>query len=420
MTDLNNHLEKIVEGIITEITANVLTRIDAVISNAVANRLLNYDFSSPIKEIATDILDKKVSEYNIDSRRLENKITEKINLTIDEVQANTAAKIAESVSKSIASTNFDTAMSSAISGLISSRIKDINFPEQSIPAKSINFEDFQLSGNAVKGGIITEFSSTGIDDRTTQVAITLLDNATVIENNLLTQDLTVEGSMTINGNFIVNGDVPEDSAFFNRLVTRTSENTVNRLDNTLFDGYSKLIFNRIKDQGIDLNRITINGNEVIKDNQLGPGVIESNLQKLGLLKELQVIGESLLAETLYVTSKRVGINTIEPSSALTIWDDEVEIVALKKQKDTGVIGTPRQQRLILSSNSNENIVLNTDGSVQINELRMGRLRFTCADQPPNYVSEKGHVVWNTNPNLGGPLGWVCLGAANWANFGIID
>jgi hypothetical protein len=40
--------------------------------------------------------------------------------------------------------------------------------------------------------------------------------------------------------------------------------------------------------------------------------------------------------------------------------------------------------------------------------------------PPNFVSDRGHIVFNANPNVGGPLGWVCLGAANWANFGIID
>jgi len=29
-------------------------------------------------------------------------------------------------------------------------------------------------------------------------------------------------------------------------------------------------------------------------------------------------------------------------------------------------------------------------------------------------------VFNSNPSLGGPLGWVSLGDARWANFGIID
>jgi hypothetical protein len=149
-------------------------------------------------------------------------------------------------------------------------------------------------------------------------------------------------------------------------------------------------------------------------------MVNSNLQTVGTLKELQVSGESLLSQTLYVTAKRVGVNTIEPSAALAIWDDEVEIVVSKRQKDTGSIGTPRQQKLILSANNKDNITLETDGSARINDLRTGSMKFTSASAPPNYLSEKGHVVWNENPSVGGPLGWICLGAANWGNFGIID
>jgi hypothetical protein len=76
--------------------------------------------------------------------------------------------------------------------------------------------------------------------------------------------------------------------------------------------------------------------------------------------------------------------------------------------------------MILTSNNKENVILEPNGSAAINDLRIGTMRFTSAAQPPNYVSEPGHVVWNTNPSLGGPMGWICLGAANWANFGIID
>jgi hypothetical protein len=148
--------------------------------------------------------------------------------------------------------------------------------------------------------------------------------------------------------------------------------------------------------------------------------VNSNLQTLGELKELRVSGESLLAQTLYVTPKRVGVNTIEPSAALSIWDDEIEIITKKKSKDIGLFGTPRHQKLVLTSNNKDNIILNEDGSVQINNLKIGAVMFSTSNNPPNYVSERCHIVWNTNPNLGGPLGWICLGGANWANFGIID
>ena len=418
--DLNQHLGKVVEGLIADITANVMTQVDQVIAVTISNRLETYDFSSYIKEAANSAFEKKVAEYNIDTKRLESRIAEKIQITIDQVQSNTAEKIQEVVDERIKNTNFKQAMADAVSIVVSDRLQEYIFPDSSIHANALNFSSHTISGDNIVGGIIKEFSSTGIDDRATNVALTILDEATVVENNLLTKDLTVEGTMTVNGDFVVNGNVPSDSLFYRTLISDSAASLIGHLDSTFFTNYSNIIFDKIKTEGIDLSKITINGTNIIDSNKLGPGITESNLQKLGMVKELQVSGESLLGETLYVNNKRVGINTIEPSSALTVWDDEVEIVASKKQKDVAFIGTPRQQKLILSSNNKENLMLDVDGSVKIDNLQIGNMKFSSAEVPPNYVSQRGHVVWNSNPNPGGPMGWICLGASNWANFGIID
>ena len=418
--DLNEHLGKIVEGLIGEITANVLARVDHVISETVNDRLVNYNYEAHIKEAATAALDRRAAEYTVDAKRLEKRIADKINSTIDSAEATTAQLITDTVSARVSAINFNQIMTDAASGIIVERLKDYVFPANSINGDAIKLADLVISGNNVKGGLIENFSSTGIDDRATGVAMTILDHATVVENNLFTQDLTVEGTATINGNLNVTGTVNEDSTFFQDLVSRTTTSALSNMDRGLFDNYSALIFEKIKTDGLNLSKIKLNDTEVISDNKLGSTIINSNLQSLGLLKELQVVGESIFAETLYVTPKRVGINTIEPSGALAIWDQEVEIVAVKKSADTGSFGTPRQQRLVLTANNKENIILETDGSATINELRMGSMKFSTAAQPPNYVGERGHVVWNTNPNPGGPMGWICLGASNWANFGIID
>lgn len=418
--DLNDHLAKVIEGLVADITANVLIRVDSVIASSINGRLSNYDYSSHVQQAAAAAFEKKVSEYTIDSKKLETRIVEKINDTIQQVKTTTETLVNQAVADKVASIDFNRAMRDGVSTIISDRLQEFVFPTNSINADAIQLSNLRITGDNINGGIITNFSSTGIDDRATNVALTILDNATVVENNLLTKDLTVQGIMTINGDFVVNGNVPAESQFFQQLVTNTSSEVRNRLDSTLFTSYSNLIFDRLRNDGIDLSRITINGTEVIKDNALGSAVVSSNLQKLGILKELQVSGESLFAETLYVTPKRVGINTIEPSAALSIWDEEIEILAMKRQKDTGSFGTPRNQRLILTSNGKDNVTLESDGSTTINDLRIGSMRFTSDSKPPNYVSERGHVVWNNNPNPGGPLGWICLGSSNWANFGIID
>jgi hypothetical protein len=418
--DLNDHLAKIVEGLVGDITANVLVRVDSAISAAVNNRLANYDYSSHISKAASATFEKKVSEYTIDPKKLETRIVEKIAVVIDSAKENTATLIDEAIRNQIANTDFQRAVTNAVTRVVADNMRDYVFPDNSIPVESLNLANLRITGDQISGGIITEFSSTGIDDRATNVALTILDHATVVENNLLTKDLTVEGSMTINGEFVVNGTVPVESAFYKKIIADSTSTVLGRIDGSIFNDYSTLIFDRIKKDGIDLNRITIDGKDAIVTGGLGPSITSSNLQKLGMLKELQVSGESLLAGTLYVTPKRVGINTIEPGSALSIWDEEVEIVALKKQKDVGSFGTIRQQQMILSANGKDNIVLNIDGSARIDDLRVGTMRFTSSNMPPNYVGERGHVVWNNNPNPGGPMGWICLGASNWANFGIID
>lgn len=418
--DLNTHLAQIVEGLVADITSNVLIRVDSAISAAINNRLAAYDYAAHIQQAATAAFDRRVSEYTVDPKRLENRIVGKINETIESAQDQTRVLVENQVQERLSTVDFQRAITDSVSTLIADRMSDFVFPTNSIDPAALKLLELKITGDNISGGIIENFSSTGIDDRASQVALTILDDSTVIENNLLTKDLTVQGSMTINGKFVVNGAVSEDTEFFRKLVASTTSSTLTSLDHTLFNNYSTLIFDRIKQDGLDLGRITLDGQEIARSNSLGSAIVNSNLQTLGELRELRVSGESLLAQTLYVTPRRVGINTIEPSAALSVWDDEIEIVAKKKSRDVGMLGTTRQQKLVLTSNGKDNIVLTDDGSTQIDHLRIGSMQFTTSSVPPNFVSERCHIVWNTNPNPGGPLGWICLGGANWANFGIID
>lgn len=418
--DLNLHLNKIIEGLVADITTNVLVRVDSVISNAINSRLASYDFGGHIQEAAAATFEKKVSEYTVDNKKLENRIVDKIHETIATAQSKTEELVKAKVQESLAIVDYQKAITDSVSTIIADRMAEFVFPDNSINASSIKLQDLKISGHNVNGGIIENFSSTGIEDRASNVALTILDESTVVENNLITKDLTVQGTMTINGEFVVNGKVPEHSNFYKSLVSSASTSTLSLLNTTFFDQYSNLVFDRIKNEGLDLNKIKLNGTEIASSNSLGPSIVNSNLQTLGELKELRVSGESILSQTLYVTPKRVGINTIEPSAALTVWDDEIEIVAKKKTKDIGMLGTTRHQKLILTANNKDNIILNEDGTVQIDNLKIGSVMFSTSNTPPNFLGERCHIVWNTNPNPGGPMGWVCLGGANWANFGIID
>ena len=412
--DLSKHLDEIVKNIVSEIQSKVGDQISNVVKTELANQLKGYDFDAVINATASEKLNEKIASIEFNAESVQKRIDAASGVIVNNINTQSAIEVAALVKKSVADVNFDKRVTDAVSTIINAKIKHIHFPEASINPTSLNLENFVISGDHVAGGIIKNFGSTGIDDRATTCVMTVLDAAVVVENNLVTMDLTVQGNLD------VKGTVPETSPFFTQLTTAVTSKVQDGLDTELFSGFSDTIFNTIRTDGLDLSKITVDGRTVIEGNQVGFDITESNLQKLGLLRELQVSGESLLAETLYVGKKRVGVNTMEPSAALAVWDEDIEITASKFKDGVGKIGTPRNQALILGSNKNNNITLNVDGSTRIDDLHVGMVRVSSSEKPPSFNSVKGHIVFNANPSVGGPLGWVCLGAANWANFGIID
>jgi hypothetical protein len=222
----------------------------------------------------------------------------------------------------------------------------------------------------------------------------------------------------VGGNLIIAG-IMNDGPAFQSIVGTAAEAVIAELDTEFFSTYSNIIFDRIRTDGVDLNRITVNGEELVAGNRLGTKVTDSNLQKLGVVRDLQSQGETLLSETVYVANKRVGINTVNPGHALSVWDQEIEIVAAKHSQNTALMGTARAQKLILSSNGKDNLILDTDGSVTADQISIGQTKMSSRGTMPSDQQPKGAIVWNTNPDIGQPIGWVSLGGARWATFGTI-
>lgn len=303
---------------------------------------------------------------------------------------------------------------------LSQRITEINFGDETIPSSAIRFDNNSISGDVINGGIIKNFGSTGIDDKATGCQLTILDTHVVVESPILTTGLEVKGNVKIEGELIVDGHIPEHSNLF-RTFVQTSTNALKaELDETFFSKYSKLVYNEVKEQGLDVGGITLNGRALVSEGELAPTIVKSNIRRLGELVELQVKGETLLDNTLFVAGKRVGINTLEPGGALAVWDEEVELVVRKKSSNTGYIGSTRDITFILGSNNKENISLDPDGSVTINDLRLGALPISTASTEPTWPGRAGEIVFNDSPAIGLPIGWVCLEGHRWANFGTIQ
>jgi hypothetical protein len=220
-----------------------------------------------------------------------------------------------------------------------------NFPAQSIPQSSIDFNGLVLRGDHIKAGIIEQFGSTGIEDLATKIQVTIMDNATAFEGPVWAPELLIKGDAKITGILTVES-FNTSTEGFKQLVSTASIAVKNALDTDLFASYSDVIFNKIKENGLELDRITQGGKDVVKGNQLGYHISDSNIQRLGLVKDLQTQGEAYLCETLYVTDSRLGVNTMEPSAALSVWDQEVEVNTSKLRQNTGYISADLMEELL--------------------------------------------------------------------------
>ena len=420
--NIDDHVSGIVQSLVDQMSAQVQTQIAQLVEQKITEAVGKIDIESMLSDQLDKKLSARVNQLPIDKKSIESQLTKRLDdLAVNisaAVQTASISSINEAVAKQINNLEFN---SLAEQGLIRALEQNkFAFKPASIPASALDLAELSISADSINGGIAKNFGSTGIDDKATVCQLSIFDDITVIENNLLTKDLTVKGKAVIEGDLEVTGTVPTDSGFYRQLSTDITNTVRSGLDTNFFKGYAQTVFDIIRDQGIDLAKLTVGGRAIVDGNNLSPNITASNLQRLGQLQELQVSGESLLSGSLYTTQKRVGINTIEPASALSIWDQEIEVGIGKRSSNTAVIGTPRKHNLVLSSNDQDNLVLNTDGSVAVTKLAVGSVSLSSSDRPPADDQPKGTIVFNSNPSLGGPMGWISLGDARWANFGIID
>jgi hypothetical protein len=415
----NQALNGLVDSLSQEILASVQAQINTEVATAIAKAVSPDRIDKLVADAANRAAKIAAAEYKPDLAQIDKALSDSATQIIQNVSSTAERIVNETARSHVNNLDINLITQNAVSKLLDEKLKDFKFPEKSIKASAIDFSE-NISGDHVNGGIIHNFSSDGIDDKAKSVQLTILDTHTVIENELLTRKITIKESTTFEGDIHLNGNVVLTSPGFVTVVDATTEKVKSELNEGLFASYSDLIFNKIKTDGIDLARLTFNGEELIKNKHLSGGVVTSNLKRVGVLDDLQVKGEMLVANTLFVGNQRIGINTLEPGFALTLWDDDIELVLGKKQSGLAQIGTTRNQAVALTSNLKNNILLNPDGSVTIAQLNLGNMSLTSSPTPPTYNAPKGSVVFNANPSLGGPLGWVSLGEARWANFGIIE
>jgi hypothetical protein len=419
--DINQQLQPVVTSLLDSLKGSIEAELRNKISDEVVKTIANTEVTAIVERIITQRLNERVAEFNIEtktSQQLEQTLTQITNQLSTSLAKSANEQITAEVARRVAVMDIGPIIQGIVENKINNLVQTGAFGKESIDHSSVNFKGFKFSGDVVKGGIIENFGSTGIDDRATQVQMTLMDQAVAFEKAVWTPSAIIKGKLTVEGDLVVLGDIDSNSPAANTLADMAVEKI--KADTELLELHSDAMLASIGQKGIDLKRITQDGREIVNGNQLGYHITDSNLQRVGMLRDLQTQGEALLSDTLYVTGKRVGINTIEPSAVFVVWDEEVELVITKHSSDTGYIGMPRFQRLVLGANNKDNLILDTDGSVEIENLRVGNTPMSSATAAPDYNAITGTIVWNENPAQGGPVGWICLGGTRWAKFGIIE
>ena len=275
--------------------------------------------------------------------------------------------------------------------------------EKRVDVRQIDVYENSISGDAIHGGTLTQFNSTGIKDNADTRQITINENKVEVE-----KDLVVKGTVTVENLKYVEAQVPK----------------LNVTD-----------------------AIMIDHNEVIWKHSLGKSVKKSWLTELGILKNLQV------EKTFYASQKRVGVNTEAPSAEFSVNVDGYEVITTMHEKNAYVgthapvpfaIGTDNTARITCKSNGdivigneeNRSASINVAGRLGIGaknpqeslhvvgNIKFADRTFASGDKiPAEGRWDTGSIVWNDNPNTNLSVGWVCIKGGtpgSWRPFGQIN
>jgi len=341
------------------------------------------------------------------------------------------------------------------------------------PAPTIN--DRELSGNKINGGLITNFTSSGISDQASRM-ILMVDNDGITVDTIDTD--TLEGNIKVTGDLDVQGSITAQKLHVNELTAdiRNERSTSLEFEGGTVAGkgllwrtsevsrqfvYHENPHRMFSSENIDLARtkhFSIGTVPVITETDLGSTIINSSLTNLGVLDNLSVNGNVDFDGYFFweAESNRLGIGTQAPNATLSIANLDAEFI-IDSEHDSGIrignwtnddlqIVTDDTTRLTVKANGN--IVVGTQGSdnarvnihgklgVGVSNIdsdvslsTSGAIKFdgrkmeNGAAAPTAGVYAVGDIVWNTNPTPTGYVGWVCIRDGTpgiWKAFGAIS
>ena len=204
----------------------------------------------------------------------------------------------------------------------------------------------------------------------------------------------------------------------------------------LQDSPNRIVSSESFEVGIDQGYY-INGSIVLTSSGLGATVLSSNLTSVGPLQSLVVNGRTTLNNDLIIKSGILQTNTVSVGN-LTVLDSAITTT----NQFTLTVGQASAvyadvSRISVGNKENTTRTLNLYGKVGINvtnpdptvalsvggDVSLGGKRFTSGVNIPTIGTFNiGDICWNTAPNAGSYIGWVCVtagGPGQWAPFGMI-
>lgn len=286
---------------------------------------------------------------------------------------------------------------------IKNYVSENEYNQNLISYNKINWEGFKLRADSIAPGTITKFNSTGIQDNAEEVNLTVLDGQVIVEQDFISTNLEVVETAQIK-------NLEVDSITIYKDFNIASDSFATQMKN--------MIDTRINHHA-EITEFNLKGNPLKSDKHylmdarsLGPGIIESNLRKLGRLTTLAVTGTAELAETMVVDNGRVGINTDEPSGILSLWDEESELTIRKYKQRTMYLGGARDTNLVLGVNGDAVLRITPNG-VQCETVKIGNISITCIGKEPTDIGAPGDLAINQSAKEGSPWAWRCMGSNRW-------
>jgi hypothetical protein len=328
-----------------------------------------------------------------------------------------------------------------------------------------------LTGDHLMGGTIVNFASTGIKDEATTQQLTIKDSGIEVKSltvGSVKGDLAVENTIaakTIKVDVLEVKEIKTDLKFGQsaalEITVSGGESLVGKGMLLKGQGPTKqLIFNTNPDKFVSTEHFElikdreyrIDGTPVLSSTALGLGVLKSNLREVGRLRGLIVDGNVSLGQYVFYndSTNRFGVGIENPNAGLSVCEDGVEVILGTKDQSRGIVGTfasvpfdiVTDNTARMSVGSSGNITFNSSEVILNGKLAIGvRTRDSRVDLhvagavkyqdhihqylngvPDSGTYTRGDIVWNTEPDVGRCVGWVCVRAGSpgtWMPFGEI-